>query len=494
MGVVIRQSIKGTLVTYIGAGIGILINFIIVPKYIGEELLGLTNILLSAGVLFATFFQLGTASSAMRFFPYFKSKDKHHNGFFFYLISLVSLGFILFIPVFFVLKDSITTFFAEGSPEFNHYLLWVIPLTFFLLYWITFELYSNILMRIAIPKFIREIVVRILLIGVYMLYGLGYLDLDGFVTCFVCVYGIAMLITFIYISRIGSVSLKHNPDFISPSLKKDFLSYTSFIMLGSIGASMVNRIDVFMIGAGMNLAWTGIYSMAFNMSNIIEIPSRSISTISAPLAADALKRGDISTASVLYKKVSLHQLLLGSSLFILIWINIDNIYSIIPNGGTFSSGKWVVFFIGVAKLIEMTIGFGGSLIGFSKYYKWNLFFTLFLTFITILFNWLLIPRLGISGAAIATLSTYIIGFGVQLLIVYSKIGLHPYSMGTLKILGVIGLSFIMDYILPTLSNPWIDGLYRTIIIALIAGTLIYVLKISNEANNIIGSIWKKLIK
>jgi hypothetical protein len=51
----------------------------------------------------------------------------------------------------------------------------------------------------------------------------------------------------------------------------------------------------------------------------------SISAISAPIAAEALKKGDFEMVNALYKKVSLHQLLIGGLIFILLWTNIDNI-------------------------------------------------------------------------------------------------------------------------------------------------------------------------
>ena len=496
MGIVIRQSIKGTFVTYIGSCVGILVSLIILPRYLGDELIGLTRVLFEASAVFAIFFQLGASSSAMRFFPYFKSEDKKNNGFFFYLISLVTIGFILFIPLFFLLKDSIIHFFSDGSPLFIQYLYWLIPLTFFLIYWTTFELYSNILMRIAVPKFIREVGVKVLLILVYVSYGLGYLNLDGLIAAFVGIYGIPMLISFFYVSRIGSISLKHDSSFVSPALKKKILSYSSIILIGSLGATLGGKIEIFMISAEMSLASVGIYSIASFMSNVIEIPSRSISVISAPIAADALKRNDIETVRNLYKKVSLHQLLIGSSLFVLIWINIDSIYSIIElisGKDNFRAGKWVVFYLGLAKIIEITIGFGGTLISFSKHYKWNLFFTFFVTGVTIFLNWLLIPKLGISGSAIATLLTYIVVYGgLQLILVLVKVKVNPFSIGTIKILGVISLAFILNFLLPDLANTWINSIYKTLIISSISGFLIYFLNISEETNRIINSLFEKL--
>lgn len=493
MGVIIRQSIKGTLVTYIGAGIGILTNLLIITRYLGAEVIGFTRLLFETGSALSILFQLGASFSAMHFFPYFKSEDKNNNGFFFYLISLVSIGFLIFIPIFLIFKDPITHYFAEGVPLFNEYYYWIIPLTFFILYWITFELYANILMRIAIPKLIREIILRLFMIGLYVLYGTGYLNLNEFIFVYIGIYGIMMTMTFIYVARIGSISLKHDPDFITPVLKKDFSRYTSFFIIGSLGAVFAKIIDLVMIGGEMNTYWVGIYTISLFMVTLLEMPSRSITTISAPIASAALKEGDTQTAGLLYKKVSLHQLLIGCFLFILLWINIDNIYAIIPNGEIYRPGKWPVLFLGLAKLIEITIGFGITLISYSKYYKWNLVFTFFILFSMIMLNRLLIPELGISGAAIATLATYMIAYGLLLqLIVWIKLKVHPYHSGTLKIASVALTALLLNHFLPTLANPWIDGIYRTLLIGSLSGCSIYFFKISPETNALIQSLLEKI--
>ncbi|MDL2222598.1 oligosaccharide flippase family protein [Bacteroidales bacterium OttesenSCG-928-M11] len=494
MGIIIRQSIKGTLFTYIGAIIGFFTTFYIIPKYIGEELYGLTRVIFEAGFLFAMIFQLGAPSSIIRFFSHFKSKEKGHNGFFFYMICLISIGFFIFIPTFFLLKQPIINYFSQQSPLFVDYLYWLIPLTFFLIYWMSFEVYSNVLMRIAIPKFIREILIRVLFLFIYLAYAGGYIGLTEFITAYVGVYGVAMLITLIYILRTGSVTLKHDWKFITPPLRKEFLSYSSIIITGTLGGSLLSRVDLFMISSEIGLASAGIYAIAFNIVSVMEMPSRSITSISTPIAADSLKRGDFDQVNELYKKVSIHQLLTGSIVFLLIWININNIYAIIPNGDVYGTAKWVVLFMGIAKLMEITISFGGVMISFSKFYHWSLYFTFFITALNIFLNWILIPRFGISGAAIATTCSCLISYSLQQWLVLFKIKANPYSKATLKIIILIGCVLGINEVLIIFANPWLDILFRTSIICIVMFAYIYFAKISEEANGLINNFVFKLRK
>ena len=99
MGVIIKQSIKGTLVNAIGIGVGFLTTFFVITHYLTSEVVGLTRIMIDAAVLFSSFAQLGTTSSIIRFFPYFKDEESKNHGFFFWTLVVPLVGFLLFMVV-----------------------------------------------------------------------------------------------------------------------------------------------------------------------------------------------------------------------------------------------------------------------------------------------------------------------------------------------------------------------------------------------------------
>ena len=492
MGIIIRQSIKGTIVTYIGAFIGFLTTFFILTKFLTPEEIGLTRVLFEAASLLSSFALLGVSSSAIRFFPYFKSEDGNNNGFFFYLLLLPFIGSIVFISLYYFLREPITDLFIKNSELFVYYFDWVPPFMIFLLYWAVFEVYSILLMRIAVPKLIREIILRLLLVVAYLLYAFDVLDMNGFVACYISVYAISMMLAFLYVSKIGSISLKHNYSFISTDLRKQICSYTMVWMIGALGSNIVSRLDLFMVGSQLGLDYAGIYSIAFYMVAVIEIPSRSIATISSPIASSALKDGDIHAVTQLYRKVSLHQLMVGGFVFLLIWINIDNIFALIPNGEVYSQGKWVVFFLALGKLIEVTLNFGNNLISYSRYYYWGLYFTFFITGIAISLNNWLIPMLGVTGAGVATTLTCLISFSAQQWLVQVKIKTNPISLKLVKLIGLFILVFGVNMLLPKYHVVIIDGIYRTVIVSLCLCSLIYMLNISEEVNILVNRFIKKL--
>lgn len=492
MGVIIRQSIKGSIVNYIGAFIGFLTIMVIALEFLEAEEIGLTKVLLEAATLIATFAQLGITSSAIRYFPYFKSKDNRHNGFFFYLVVLPAIGCVIFALLFICLKQPISDYFGRNSELFVNYADWVIPLMLFLVYIGVFETYSNVLMRIVIPKVIREIVIRLLIVVIYVLYGLRYIGLTEFVAAYVGVYGIAMLLNLWYVSRIGSVSLKHNNSFVSPPLRKDICKYTGISTLGVLSGSITAHLDLFMVSAGMGLNYGGIYVVASYMATVIDIPSRSITAISSPVASEAMQAGDIVKANDLYRRVSLNQLLIGGFIFLLIWINIDLIFDIIPNGEEYRAGKWVVFYIGISRLIVSFLSFGNILIRFSKYYYWTLYFTLIITILSILMNLWLIPKFGMTGAAVATLLTTALTYFAQQWIVFRKIKANPYTWNTFKLILILFSLLGVNYLLPELGNSYITGIYRSIVVMSVGLFAVLRFQISADVNALFLKVIEKI--
>lgn len=494
MGIVIRQSVKGTVLTYIGAVIGFVTQFFVVTKFLSPDVIGLTKVFYEVGALFAGFALLGVLSSGMRFFPYFKNPENGNNGFFFYYLSVPFIGTVLISVVYVILKDPVLLFFSSKSAAFGDVFYLVLPLIFILVFWQAIESYSNINLRIAFPKGVREICLRVFMLFGYLAYAFSYIDLMGLIISILAAYGLCMIMDFAYVGRTSSISLKHDKSFITPELKTKYFKYTGFLMLSAVAGNIMSQLDIFMLSSVRGLYSAGIYTIALYMANIIDMPSRSISAISTPLAADALKNGDLEKANALYKNVSIHQLMISSILLLVIWVNMDNIYEILPNGAKFAEGKYVVLFLGLSKIISTSLSFGGVLIQFSRYYYWTLFISVFLTVLTICTNLYFIPRMGVSGAALATLITTVVSYSYQQYLVQRKVHGNPFTWRTVAMVGTVIALWAVNRLVPSLSevSPWLDIAVRTIIIIVLASGAILKLRISPEVNGMAEKLFARL--
>ena len=450
MGIIARQSIKGTIATYFGVAIGFVTTFFILTKYLTPEEVGLTRVLVDAATLFSSLALLGTGSSTMRFYPHFKDDSPNQQGLYFWTLIIPFIGFLLFLIVFFAFKGWIVNTFKDNSSLFVNYVYFTLPMAFFMLYMAVFEVNATILERVAVPRMIREVFIRASLLVGYLLYGLWHvIDLDGLVIIFCATYGLGALLNLCYLLFSQKISFKPNFGNITPELQHDFLLYTLFLITAALVGSVMPTLSSFFISAKMGLMFTGIYAIANYIATMVEIPSRSLNAIVQPRIAVALRAAqpDLQTATRLYQKVSLNQMLAGMTILILIWINIDLFFDVLPNGQQYAAGKWVVLILAISKLISSSFGIGGSALGYTRWYYTSLFFTLILMILSIVLNNYLIPICGIEGGAWATLGSNVIYFILLLTFVKWRVGTYPFSKEQLKVLAVGLLMIALNYLI-----------------------------------------------
>lgn len=505
MGIIARQSIKGTIATYLGTAIGFVTTFFILTSYLTAEEVGLTRVLVDAATLFSSLALLGTGSSTLRFYPHFKDESRNQQGLYFWTLIIPFIGFLIFLIFFFALKGLIIKAFDENSPLFVNYVYFTLPMAFFMLYMTVFETNATILERVTVPRMIREVFVRAGLLVGYLLYGLWHvIDLDGLVMVFCATYGIGALLSLCYLLFSQKVSFK--PDFskITPALRRDFLLYTLFLVTAALVGSVMPTLSSFFISAKMGLMFTGIYAIANYIATMVEIPSRSLNAIVQPRIAVALRAtpSDVSTATQLYQQVSLNQLLVGMTILILIWINIDLFFDLLPNGDQYVAGKWVVLILSTSKLVSSTFSIGASALSYTRWYYTSLIFTLILMVSSILLNNYLIPICGIEGGAWATLGSNVFYFILLLLFIKWRVGTYPFSKGQLKVLAVgvlmFGLNYLMAFAMnkivlePSLAFRIVEAVIRTCIVGVAGLLMVYFGNVSEDVNRLIRKGLRKV--
>ena len=193
-----------------------------------------------------------------------------------------------------ILKAPIISYFSQNAAIFANYYFWIFPWAFFIVYQNIFATYSNVLMRIVIPRTVQEVIIRIFNMAILLMFAFNVIDIHWLVALQVMVYGVAMLINFLYIARIDKLSLRHDNSFVPAPMRKEIASYAGYTLLASVGTTIMQRVDSFMIAGMLGLESLGIYRIAMYMGIISEIPSRSLFAIAQPVAAEAIKNNDIS--------------------------------------------------------------------------------------------------------------------------------------------------------------------------------------------------------
>ena len=507
MGIIAKQSIQGTIVTYLGVAVGFVTTFFVLTRFLTAEEIGLARVLVDAATLFIGLAQLGTSSSIIRFYPHFKSKGERlkvkgenaDHGFFFWTLIVPLVGFVLFAAIYCACHEPLSHWFGEKSPLFVEYYYMVLPMAFFMLYQTVFETNANVRMHIVIPRAVRELITRIGLLAVYLLYSFRVVNIDGFVIALCAVYAVAMLCNIIYLFSLGEVSLRPDWQYIkeNPQLVKQYLLYTGFLLASAVTSVLAPTLSSFFITAEMGLSYTGIFAIATYIAVMVSIPYRSVTAIAAPQLATAIKNNNHSEVTHLMQQVSSNLLFIGGMILCAIWLNIDLIFHILPNGATYAEARSVVLMLGVSQLIIATGSFTLSTLNYSRFYAFSLLFSFILTATSILLNNALIPVLGMEGAAVSNLLSYAIYFILIIITVRFCIQAPTFSIQHMKILilivWILSMNFLWQRYLP-INNIWISSIIRTSILMGGACAIAWYKNLSPEINQEVHSFFRRKIK
>ncbi|MBS1765360.1 MAG: polysaccharide biosynthesis C-terminal domain-containing protein [Bacteroidetes bacterium] len=487
MGVIQRQGLKNTITTYVGIAIGFVSLIVIQPQFLTKEELGLTRILYSFSILIAMFVPLGIGNATTKYFPLFKDSDKNHHGYFAFMMLFPVMGFALSALGLYVLKDFIIAQYIKESPLFTDFFYYVFPLTFILALISCLNVYCYANYKSTIPAFLNDVVARVLVIAVISIYYLKYITLHQFILCYVGLYGIQLLLLAAYIFQFDKPVFRIDWPFFREKNYLKLINYGLLLWFAGVASIGLKYLDSIMLGKYLPLAFVGVYTIAAFIPTVIEAPLTALEKIAASRISFAWADDNRKEILEIYRKSSLYMMALGGLLFAGININIVNLLSFLPAG--YQQGASVVFIISLGTLANMATGANAPILFNSEKYKWGAYFLIALAAVSVMLQMLLIPLLGLNGAAIATVSGYIIYNVYMTAVVWKFYGLHPFQKKMMLVLLIIAVSFGISFLLPSLENKIVDMIYRSAIVTAVYLLMIYRFKILEEFHYLLP--WKQ---
>jgi len=160
----------------------------------------------------------------------------------------------------------------------------------------------------------------------------------------------------------------------------------------------------------------------------------------------------------------------------------------------YSKGKWVIFIIGIGKLIEVITGSNGIILLNSKHYRVSFYTSIVLIAITITANYLLIPVYGIIGAALASALALLVYNSVKYIYIWLRMEMQPFTMGTLVVIILGSFTLYIANVWISFDNVYIDVPVKSLFFTFAYLIPLLMLKTSPDLNNLIHSLLKKIVK
>jgi O-antigen/teichoic acid export membrane protein len=473
MGVVKRQSFKAAIVNYAGTLLGVMTMFFLFPRILTREQFGVTRLLVAMMTVLMQFPLLAMPNTIIKFYPELSKNRRDEGALLSFANFAVAGGLILFSFVFFIFKAQVLHYFrAESNLLFAPYYVLVLPLVIFAALYANFEAFCMTRLRISVPTFIKELLVRLLTVVIVLMYYFSWISFDTFMILFVSVYGISLVALIIY-----AVALKYpfhwNLHLIKLPVFSSIRPYISYIYISAISIMIIAGMDQVLLGSMKGLSLVATYAIGSFMATMIQIPFRSIVQITYPIFAEAWQQNDLERIKKVNKDSALNILFIGCFLFILLWANIHNIIQLLPEE-YHQDLLYIVLWIGLGKLFDMSTGLNEQIILTSPYYRITLILVLVQAVATILLNYFLIAVYGVVGAAIATcLSLFFYNLSKSLFL-WFQFRLQPYSWNGLVVFLIAAATLAANYFIPSIGTWLTDGIIRTAIVSILfLGPVLY---------------------
>jgi O-antigen/teichoic acid export membrane protein len=494
MGIIRKQAVFSTVVSYIGVVVGFTTSAILMPTYFSTDQLGLVKLIVASVGLISSIFSLGVGQLLYRGYSSFKNEPEKQQNLFYFALRLAVLGGLLSLPFFWFFRDELLNT-SEKTIGFNKTEIFVISVFLAVVAKIIYNAifgYIRMLGKIIIDAFIQNIIFKMGTLILVLLYIFGLISFTSFVYGQIFLFLLFPFVAILFLRWRKKTPIRKRKVLFSKPEKKELYRLSLFGSLGTIGGALYLFLDTFMVNFYLGESAVGIYGTMYLFGVIVSVPARSLKNISVSFVSDALVDGKIDEVKQIYRKGSNTLIVIGGLLFLGILGNVYSIYGFLPKA--FYDTFWVILFIGLAQLIDMVTSVNIEILAASKYYKLNTYFVFLSIVVAVFFNVILIPIYGISGAAFGTLLAILLNNSIRCYTIWRYYKISPFSINTAKaILVIIGVYFLI-YLIPNVENHLLNLLIKGFLIVLIYIPIVYFLKISTELNNWLNLILSRFAK
>lgn len=464
MGVIQRDVFITVLISYVGLALGYLNKGVLFVLILSTDQIGLVNLIISIGLLFSQFASFGAVNTSWKFFPYFRNESRNNYGFLKLIVSIGTVGSVLGTLIVVLFSDSIAWLYQDNSNEFVTYYYWIIPIGVSSVFYFLFENYLRGLHKNIFSAFVYEILMRLIVTILLAALAFDLINFEQFLIGNCLSFIVPTVILLVYLIRIGEIKKIKVKIQIPKRFKSIIIKYGLYSYTNSLGAMIVNTLDVAMIASMIGLSGAGVYSTIIYLTSALQIPYRSISRVSIPYISLYWKEKKIKELSQLYKDVSTMSLISGTFLFTLVWTNRYTLFSFLPD--EFFIGIQVFLFLMIGRLFDMYMGINAMILNTSKKYRIDILFTLIMILLVAILNYIMIPIYGIVGASISTMIALLVYNILRLFYVWYHYKIHPFKMNQIAVFIIFGATLLTgEYLNVQLSNLLLQLSFKTAVIS-----------------------------
>jgi O-antigen/teichoic acid export membrane protein len=400
----IKEVIIGTGVSLFmkicGVGSGY-VFFFVMGKYYGAKGIGMYSIFMSTLTLLGLFSVAGMGMSILRYIGEFTGNgepEKIRELYRHVLGIVIPLSFVVAVLVY-IFHEEVAIYAFKNQKLAPVFKLLAFALPLFALNTVNIEFIRG-LKQLKLSELLRNVfrpTVNTILLVVALLFASNiYLPIQVTIITLLLALGISFYYLF---RRFALLPVKIKE--VGKHFTKKELFYVSIpMMYVSFGSVLMGNVSTLLMGMYRSTEEVGIYAVAFKIATATSFILASVNTIIAP------KFAELFWAKKMEQFVNLvafsTKIIFFVSLPVLIVIALFPAFLLTLFGAEFSSGTTALLILAVGQFVNSATGSVGILMSMTGRQKVVRNIVLWMTLISVALNFMLIPKYGIAGAALAT--------------------------------------------------------------------------------------------
>jgi O-antigen/teichoic acid export membrane protein len=300
----------------------------------------------------------------------------------------------------------------------------------------------NGLKKIKITIFISKIinpVLFILTVGIVIIFNRG---LTGLMWIYVFTGSVSAFLAYKYLRK---AYLNDVSDFKPIAEKKKLWNFSYPMLFVQLFNNIIRLVPIFILGIYLTNADIGIFNVSLKIAVLVSFALEAFAMIFSPVMAELFSRNDREMIGKLYKTVTKWIFTFSLVIFFIIILFSDTLLSIF--GTEFIAGSIILILIAFGELVNAGAGLVGNLILMSGRPRVILANSIFRFMLIVTLCLVLIPTMGLKGAAISVAISQATINLVRLAELYYFERIHPFKPSYIKPLISGVTTFILTYLM-----------------------------------------------
>lgn len=487
---------KGGVLIFIGMVCFKIFNFLrqltiirlLSPSDYGLFALGMTVV-----TIYMIFANLGLYSGSQRYIAFFQARgdDARTRGVIISTLRIIGFSVTIFTVISIFLAGPLANLYDK--PGVEEVLLWftaLIPLSIFIHIMAAFFLGFK---QPSFSAFVENIGLSLVSLILVTIFLLIFRNLTSVLAAQVLAHTLVFAAGLIYCVTHFPIRIRGGERVL---MVKELLAFSIPLFAASALTYLMIQMDTLMLGYFVPSDQLGFYNAAYLLSSVLPIFLMSVSTIYMPVASGLVARENNLELKNVYRSTTKWLFLFTLPLFLTFFLFPSQIMGLAFGGG-YPTAAQALQLLCLGDFVHTLLGPNGMTLIAYGHSRILMIAAAIATVVNITLNALLIPRWGITGAAIASFIALIL---VNILIsgyLYIRYRIHPFGASYIKpVVILVAVSAALYYPLLSLLDvsKWLLLTYYPLLLLLGLGTVYISGSIEPTDRMLITAVKQRLLR